>query len=64
MAEGSEVGECHGVNACRGQGDCQGIRRDGTKYTCSGKNECKSQGWVKMNENDCVKKGGTFKKSA
>lgn len=56
-----EVGECHGVNACKGQGDCGGIKSTGEKYSCSGNNECKGKGWLKLSKEDCDKKNGTFK---
>lgn len=49
-------GECHGVNACKGKGDCGG---DG--YSCAGKNSCKGKGWLKLSKSDCDAKGGTFK---
>ena len=35
-------GECHGVNSCKGQGEC-----GGPGHGCSGKNECKGKGWLK-----------------
>jgi hypothetical protein len=50
-------GECHGVNSCKGTGDC-----GGKGHSCAGKNECKGKGWKKMSEKDCNGKGGTFKK--
>ena len=49
-------GECHGVNACKGKGDC-----GGPGYSCAGNNACKGQGWVKLAKNDCLAKGGKFK---
>ena len=49
-------GECHGVNACKGKGDC-----GGAGYSCAGKNACKGQGWVKLTKVDCDLKGGKFK---
>jgi hypothetical protein len=60
-ANGGEVGECHGVNECKGKGECAGARKDGTKYTCAGNNECKGQGYITMSKSDCDAKGGTFK---
>ena len=50
------VGQCHGVNACKGTGDC-----GGKDHNCGGKNACKGQGWNKMSQADCDAKGGTFK---
>lgn len=52
-------GECHGVNACSGQGDC-----GGKGHGCAGKNSCKGQGWKKMAEAECKAAGGTFKAHA
>jgi hypothetical protein len=44
------VGQCHGVNACKGKADCQGKSNE-----CEGKNACKGKGWVKMSKADCEK---------
>ena len=49
------TGMCHGVNACKGKGEC-----GGKGHSCAGKNECKGKGWLKMTEADCKAKGGTF----
>ncbi|MBX7230960.1 MAG: hypothetical protein K1X29_02640 [Bdellovibrionales bacterium] len=49
-------GECHGVNSCKGTGEC-----GGAGHSCAGKNSCKGQGWVKLSKKDCDTKGGTFK---
>lgn len=54
------VGECHGVNACKGQGDCGGVT-DGHKHGCSGKNACEGKGWLAMTKPACDEKGGKFK---
>lgn len=49
------MGECHGINACKGQGQC------GTKkHACAGMNACKGQGWIKMTAADCKAKKGRF----
>jgi len=47
--------KCYGVNACKGQGDC-----GGKGHSCSGKNECKAQGFVyKPSAEECLAiKGG------
>lgn len=55
-AKGAKEGECHGINGCKGQGDC-GNKQHG----CAGMNACKGQGWKKMTEADCKKKKGKFK---
>ena len=51
-------GECHGVNACKGQGDC-----GGKDHACAGKNACKGAGFKKMTEAECKDADGTFKKA-
>ena len=50
------AGECHGVNSCKGKGEC-----GGAGHSCAGKNSCKGQGWVKLSKADCEGKGGKFK---
>ncbi len=45
-----EAGQCHGVNACKGKGDCQGMGHES-----EGKNACKGKGWVKMTKAECEK---------
>lgn len=47
--------ECHGVNACKGQGEC-----GGPGHSCSGQNSCKGQGWISLTPTDCTGRGGTF----
>ena len=49
-------GECHGVNSCKGQGEC-----GGAGHSCAGKNSCKGQGWLKLSKAACDAKGGQFK---
>lgn len=49
-------GECHGVNACKGKGDC-----GGKGHSCAGKNSCKGKGWVKTDKDLCDKLGGKYK---
>lgn len=51
------VGECHGVNACKGHGECAG-----NTNSCTGKNSCKGMGWIKASKTHCTKQGGKFKK--
>lgn len=50
-------GECHGINSCKGKGEC-----GGSGHSCAGKNECKGKGWLSMTEKECNEKKGTFKK--
>ncbi|MFT4571860.1 MAG: putative membrane protein [Hyphomicrobiaceae bacterium] len=52
---GAAMGECHGVNSCKGTGDC-----GGKGHSCAGKNECKGNGWIKASKADCETKGGEF----
>jgi len=53
---GKVVGECHGINACKGMGDC------GSKVNmCAGKNACKGLGWKRLSKAKCGEKGGSFK---
>lgn len=54
----STIGQCHGVNACKGQGAC-----GGTGHSCAGMNSCKGQGWIKATKAKCEKIGGKFKRS-
>lgn len=51
------TGECSGVNACKGTGEC-----GGKGHECAGKNECKGHGWVKKSEKQCKEMKGTWKK--
>lgn len=48
-------GQCHGVNACKGQGECGGVG-----HACAGKNACKGQGWIGLTRAACERRGGTF----
>jgi hypothetical protein len=50
------MGQCHGVNSCKGTADC-----GGATHSCAGKNSCKGEGWKKMSKADCQEKSGTFK---
>jgi hypothetical protein len=55
-AKAAPLGECHGINACKGKSDCS------TKTSgCHGTNACKGKGWTKMTKEDCTAKKGTFK---
>ncbi len=49
------VGQCHGVNACKGKGDCSAATHD-----CAGENSCEGKGWIKMSKAMC----GDIKSSA
>lgn len=51
-----DLGQCHGVNSCKGQSACQS-----SNNSCAGQNSCKGKGWIKTSQADCEKKGGKFK---
>jgi hypothetical protein len=51
--------DCHGVNACKGQGDCAGVKANGEKHGCAGQNECMGKGTMKLSKEECSTKGGT-----
>ena len=42
------LGQCHGVNACKGKGDCGGKNNE-----CAGENSCEGKGWIKMAKSMC-----------
>jgi len=64
-AHAGELGECHGINGCKGKGEC-----GGKGHSCAGKNKCAGKGWSKLSKKDCEaailkapnKKGLYFKK--
>ena len=59
----SAEGECHGVNSCKGKGECGGMMSMlSGGNSCAGKNSCKGKGWVKLTKSECDSKSGTFKK--
>jgi uncharacterized membrane protein len=51
-AEEAKV-QCHGLNSCKGKGECKSAKND-----CKGQNACKGQGFVTMSEKECKDKGG------
>ncbi len=56
QAAQANEGQCHGVNSCKGQGECSGVGHD-----CGGHNECKGQGWTKTTTEACAEQNGEFK---
>ncbi len=52
----ADMGECHGINSCKGTGAC-----GGKGHSCAGKNSCKGKGWLKLSKADCTAKKGKFK---
>jgi len=53
--DGATMGECHGMNSCKGQGAC-----GGKGHSCAGKNSCKGKGWLQLSKADCDAKKGNF----
>ena len=41
---------CYGINKCKGTGDC-----GGKAHACAGKNECAGQGFLKLEQESCLK---------
>ncbi|MGY0399636.1 MAG: BufA2 family periplasmic bufferin-type metallophore [Ostreibacterium sp.] len=50
-----KLGECHGINSCKGQSSCASANND-----CAGQNTCKGKGWVKTDRKTCDAKAGKF----
>lgn len=50
------IGECHGINSCKGSSACHGAGNG-----CAGRNSCKGKGWVKTSKGECDRKGGSFR---
>ena len=42
------MGQCHGVNSCKGKGECKTA-----VSSCEGKNDCKGKGWITMSKSEC-----------
>ena len=57
VKKASQYGECHGINGCKGQGDC-----GNKEHGCGGQNACKGKGWKKMTAAECKAKKGKFQK--
>lgn len=51
------MGECHGINSCKGKGQCGSGT---TSHQCGGRNSCKGKGWIKMSKKDCDSKKGKW----
>jgi len=49
-AEKAESVKCYGVNKCKGTGAC-----GGKGHSCAGENACKGQGYLKMDQETCLK---------
>lgn len=50
--------KCFGVNACKGQSACKTAAS-----SCAGKNACKGKGYLLMEKDDCLAKGGKLTES-
>ncbi len=48
-AEGEQV-PCYGINKCQGTGDC-----GGKGHSCAGQNECAGHGYIKLDQETCLK---------
>ena len=57
QAADSDKVQCHGINACKGKGAC-----NGPDHACAGKNSCKGKGWIETTEKECKAKGGRVEK--
>ncbi len=52
----ADMGECHGVNSCKGQSAC-----GGKGHSCAGKNADQAEGVHKMTKTDCDAMNGAVK---
>ena len=56
-AEEAEKVACYGVNKCKGVGAC-----GGQGHSCAGENKCKGHGYIKVDQETCLKiEGGRLK---
>ena len=55
VQSGSTVGQCMGVNSCRGHSDCKTA-----KSSCRGLNSCAGKGFLEMSKAECDVAGGDF----
>jgi uncharacterized membrane protein len=53
MAHEPEKVKCYGVNKCKGAGAC-----GGKGHSCAGENACKGQGYLKIEQDTCLKIDG------
>jgi hypothetical protein len=49
-AEEAKTAHCYGINKCQGTGDC-----GGKGHACAGKNACNGQGYIDLDEEDCLR---------
>ena len=56
-ADEAEKVSCYGVNKCKGTGAC-----GGKGHSCAGENQCKGEGFLKIDQDTCLKiEGGRLK---
>ena len=56
-ADAAEKVACYGVNKCKGTGAC-----GGKGHSCAGENKCKGHGFLKIDQETCLKiNGGRLK---
>lgn len=55
----SIMGQCMGVNSCRGHSDCKSVYN-----VCKGQNECHGFGFKVMSRKQCAAAGGRFTPNA
>ncbi len=51
----TDMGQCHGVNACKGSGSCATADNP-----CATQNTCKGKGWLPLSAADCHTREGRF----
>lgn len=51
----AKLEHCYGVNACKGQSDCNTAKNE-----CKGLNECKNQGFKELTAAQCAAQGGSL----
>lgn len=52
----NDMGQCLGVNACKGSSSCATANND-----CAQQNTCKGKGWIPLAKTDCQSRSGKFK---
>lgn len=55
----AEQVKCFGINDCSGQSVCAVNKPElGIEHVCSGENDCRGKGWIKVTRSECESKGG------
>lgn len=55
VSTASEMGQCHGVNSCKGNSFCATA-----SSVCATQNTCKGKGWLALTAQECQQRGGRF----